>query len=851
MTRLEAHAGYRRVLASAAKEGPEQKKECARTLCLKDPFFRLVYVLSIVPREIVDNDWVYDRTREVQKKPWGYADLWCREHFKDIDSNEPILTANRGWIRHGDVLVGDTVFSPEGKQVKVLGVSEQFTNHKCLQFTFQDHAKIVCGEGHLWRIVQHKHGKRNATGYRKPLRVETVLEAKDVPLNSDIGVLSSPIEYPDALLPIQPYVMGAWIGDGHSAGPRITCSDKDSDIVKRIEGLGYKCIKVKQSNERCPVYGFGGGICGKKGTGITPIMRNLGVLNNKHIPDIYKQGSKEQRTELLRGLMDTDGTCSPKGGAVFCNVNERLARDVYELMASLALRPRIGKYKTSCNGKIFNFFQVSCQGHSDRNIFHLKRKSDNAITPSLHRKCRRIKKIESVQTRPTNCIYVEGGMYLVGKQLLPTHNTTIITQNGAIGDILNDPEGSTCIFSFKKPNAKKLTGPIGHELENNQRLKDLFPDILFQDPLKDSPKWTQDEGIVVKRKYNPTVPTLMCSGLVEGQPTGMHFKYRRYDDVETIETVRTPDGLNKCEDALKMSYNLGITGIGKASMVGTVYTHNDIHLRAIKDGTFKPRIYPATKNGELTGEPWLWTKEQLAAKMRAMGPYIGACQLFLRPTADGMQSLQKEWLRYWKADRMMGLNFYILVDPASEKKDSSDYSVFIVVGMGSDRNYYVTRIVRDRLNLQERANVLFKLHQEYRPIAVGYEKYGMQADIQYMMERMDRQNYRFSITPLAGQMPKNDRIKRLVPAFSEGRIYLPEAMPYEQYDRKVVDLSQAFVNDEFLAFPYSEHDDMLDALSRIMDDTLGATFPQGSPIDVFHIDAPREEAYDILWNGLR
>jgi len=429
--------------------------------------------------------------------------------------------------------------------------------------------------------------------------------------------------------------------------------------------------------------------------------------------------------------------------------------------------------------------------------------------------------------------------------------STVITQNGMIGDILNDPEGTTCLFSFTKPNAKKLMGPVTHELESNEHLKELFSDILYQDPRKESSKWTQDEGIVCKRRYNPKEPTAMCSGLTDGQPTGMHFKYRRYDDVETIETVRTPDGLQKCEDALKMSYNLGITGIGKQSMVGTIYTYNDIHLRAIKDGTFKPRIYPATKDGTLLGEPWIWTREQLAQKVRAMGPYISSCQLFLNPVAEGNQSLLREWLRYWKADRMTGLNFYILVDPASEKKEGSDYSVFIVVGMGSDKNYYVTRIVRDRLNLQERANVLFKLHQEYKPVAVGYEKYGMQADIQYMMERMDRQNYRFSITPLAGTMPKNDRIKRLVPALSEGRVYIPEAMPYEQYDRKVVDLSQVFVNDEFLAFPYSEHDDMLDALSRIMDDTLGATFPQGDPIDVFKINAPREETYDILWSGLR
>lgn len=429
--------------------------------------------------------------------------------------------------------------------------------------------------------------------------------------------------------------------------------------------------------------------------------------------------------------------------------------------------------------------------------------------------------------------------------------TTILTQNGIIGDILNDPDGTSCLFSFNRPNAKKLLWPVIQELENNTYLKELFDDVLWQNPRKDSPKWSENEGYVCKRKHNPKEPTVMSSGLVDGQPTGMHYKYRRYDDVETIESVRTPGMLDRTEDALKMSYNLGITGSGLQSLVGTIYTYNDIHLRAIRDGTFKPRIYPATRDGQLDGEPYLWTREQLASKMRAMGPYISSCQLFLNPIADSQQSLAREWLRYWKADRTLNLNTYILVDPASEKKEGSDYTVFMVIGLGSDKNYYVIRMIRDRLSLKEKGNVLFQLHQEYHPIAVGYERYGMQADISYMLERMDRLNYRFSITQLGGSMPKNDRIRRLVPAFNDGRIYIPEAMPYEQYDHNVVDLTQVFINSEYLAFPYSEHDDMLDALARIMDDEMCATFPTGDEVDVFGIGHKEEEDYDVLWAGLR
>lgn len=430
--------------------------------------------------------------------------------------------------------------------------------------------------------------------------------------------------------------------------------------------------------------------------------------------------------------------------------------------------------------------------------------------------------------------------------------STIITQNGIIGDILNDPEGCTCLFSFNRPSAKRLASPIIRELETNVLLKELFPDILWQDPRKEAPKWNQDEGYICRRRFNPPTPTLMVSGLVDGQPTGMHFKYLRYDDAETVDTVRSPEMLDKAEEALRLSYNIGITGIGRRSWVGTIYTFNDLYLRGINDGTMKPRIYAATKDGKFDGEPRLWTREQLAAKIREYGTYVASCQLFLNPVADSGQSFRREWIQYWGASHYNSLNRYITVDPANSKKADSDWTVFTVHGLGADKNYYVIKRIRDRLGLQERANVLFRLHQEYRPIGVGYEQYGLQADISYIQEQMDIRNYRFGITPLGGKLSKIERVKRLMPLYETGRVYLPASEPYEQrYDAKIVDLQRIYEDDEFVAFPYPVHDDMLDCQARILDTELGATFPDGDHKDPLHIDISREEEYDPLWNGLR
>ena len=176
--------------------------------------------------------------------------------------------------------------------------------------------------------------------------------------------------------------------------------------------------------------------------------------------------------------------------------------------------------------------------------------------------------------------------------------------------------------------------------------------------------------------------------------------------------------------------------------------------------------------------------------------------------------------------RYHNILIYILVDSASEKKKTSDYTVMEVVGLGEDGNYYTLDLVRDKLNLKERGNHLFRLHRKFSPLGVGYEKYGTMADIEYMQERMDRENYRFHITPLGGQVPKNDRIKRLIPKFEEGKWYLPKRLIRKDWEGNQVDLIEQFVNDEYIPFPVALHDDMLDAKARILEEDLQAAFPE-------------------------
>lgn len=403
------------------------------------------------------------------------------------------------------------------------------------------------------------------------------------------------------------------------------------------------------------------------------------------------------------------------------------------------------------------------------------------------------------------------------------YKSTVITFAKTIQDILIDPEVTIGIFSHTRPIAKAFLRQIKQEFEKNETLKQWFPDVLWQSPSKESPKWSEDEGIVVKRKSNPKEATVEAWGVVDGQPTSKHYRILNYDDVVTRESVSTPEMMAKTTDALALSYNLGAHG-GVKRFVGTRYHFNDSYRTLIERGTVKPRVYPATKDGKVGGVPVFLTELQLAEKRRDMGPYVFGCQMLQDPKADETQGFKEEWLAYASADPA-GLNIAIVIDAASAKKKDSDYTAGWVIGLGGDRSFYVLDMVRDRLSLTQRADLLMNWHRRWQPMAVGYEQYGMMADIEHIQDRQERENYRFNITQLGGTMPKIDRIRRLIPWFEKGRVYLRPSLIKTNYEGVSVDLTKAFINEEYLAFPVSAHDDMLDALARVLEDDLPIDFP--------------------------
>lgn len=416
------------------------------------------------------------------------------------------------------------------------------------------------------------------------------------------------------------------------------------------------------------------------------------------------------------------------------------------------------------------------------------------------------------------------------------YKSTIITYGLTIQDILashgNDPlpkwkglEPTFGMFSCTRPIAKGFLRQIKREFEMNDLLKSFFPDVLWENPHRDAPKWSEDDGLVLKRKSNPKESTVEAWGLVEGQPTSKHFDVQIYDDVVTIESVRSPDMMRKTLESWELSINLG-GGDVRRRHIGTRYHANDTYRTIMHRKAAEPRIYAGTDDGTVHGKPFLKSKEWMLERYKLLGSYTFSTQILQNPIADEKQTLKREWLRFHEGHDGAATNRYIIVDPAGEKKKTSDYTSTFVIGLGADDNYYVLDLIRDRLNLTERGDMLFRLHKKWKPMGVGYEKYGLQADIEYIKDRQKRENYHFEITELGGQLPKNDRIKRLYPSLEQGRWFFPQTLYRTDYQGQYQDLVEIYINEEFLVFPVSVHDDMLDCQSRIVDPELNALWPR-------------------------
>jgi len=364
------------------------------------------------------------------------------------------------------------------------------------------------------------------------------------------------------------------------------------------------------------------------------------------------------------------------------------------------------------------------------------------------------------------------------------YKSTIITFGGSIQRILQDPEVTIGIFSHVNTIASDFLRQIKMELESNTRLKAVFPDILWDKPAQQAPRWSVDGGIIVRRSGNPKEATVEASGLVDGQPIGKHYKIRVYDDVVTDKSVATPEQIKKTTDSYSLSQSLGVVG-GEEWMIGTRYSYADTYEWIMKRGALKPRIYAATDSGTKDGKPVYFTQKEWDKRILKNTDSDIACQYMQNPLSGQARMFNVEDLQVYEV-RPQTLSVYIMCDPARSKKKGSASTAMIVIGLDYASNKYLLDGYNHKMDLQERWENFAKLFIKWstatgvQRVKMGYESWGAQSDLDYFKEQM-RLPGRPSFEIVELEWPrdteggKSDRVQRLVPDTKSHKIFLPYA----------------------------------------------------------------------------
>lgn len=343
---------------------------------------------------------------------------------KALDEDTLILTT-WGWTRHGDLAPGDFVFGPDGLPKRVIACTEPWTED-AFSVEFDDRSRIIASGDHLWAVERERVDRETRWKRRRDGRIIATRDlltkenTRGTHGRADRIPVACPVALPPRRLLIEPYLLGAWLGDGASAAGTIYSAEQD---IETMGPLGRIAHTLKMGGARTQDFHR---IAIK---GLSLNLRALGLMNNKHIPDDYLEASIEQRFALLQGLMDTDGSATKGGECGFVTKSRALADQVASLVCSLGMKAFVAERRAILRGVDYGpAYRVGFTAAPGATIFRIPRKQARVRHASAPRtRSRYVAEVRPVGSRRVKCIQVEGSIYLAGRELIPTHNSTIFS----------------------------------------------------------------------------------------------------------------------------------------------------------------------------------------------------------------------------------------------------------------------------------------------------------------------------------------------------------------------------------------------------------------------------------------
>lgn len=721
-------------------------------------------------------------------------------HGKALTLDTPIPTPT-GWATIRSLQPGDLVFAGDGRPCKVVAKSPIWKDRPVYKVITDDGDEIIADAAHEWLV--------RLCGKREVYHIHTT-ERLAAPRQKRAMIRrQGQLALPTADLLIDPYVLGAWLGDGCSQHATMTAGDEDRPFMRaEFERAGY------HTSDRITHSTFGV-------LGLQKQLRELGLLNNKHIPATYLRANADQRLALLQGLIDTDGYVAPDGQVEFCSTNLDLAIGCREIVHSLGRKASLIGGRATINGR-------DC-GAKYRVMFYL---ADAARLPRKAALCRDVTKTPHryVRAEPagradTVCIEVDSPshLFLCGRSMLPTHNSELVSRRLPAYLLGKDPNLSIIACSYSADLASMMNRDVQRIIDGPEYTR-IFPETsLFGSNVR-----TVAQGSYLRNSDIFEIVGnrgIYRSAGVGGGITGMGADVGILDDVcKNQEEANSPTYREKVWEWYTTTFYTRLEKNARVLVTMTRWHEDDLVGRLIEaakdDNSDQWEIikFPAIAepgnpiDPRPEGAP-LWPEkysiERLNQMKATLGAYPWAALYQQAPAPAGGGLFKRDWFQYFDVDgadyilhssrgdlRVPSHNCTVFqtCDPAGSTKTSADYFALGTWAVTPTQDTLLLDVVHRRLEGPDQPALFHESFQQWQPSVQGVEARNTGLTLFQQLKRDG--------LPVVELKPDSDKFTRALPMaarYESGCVYHLANAPW------LVDYEL-----ELVGFPGAAHDDQVD-----------------------------------------
>lgn len=722
-------------------------------------------------------------------------------------ADDTLVPTPGGWVKHGDLRIDDEVFGLDGSPIRVLHVHEPSV--ATLRVHFSDHGHVDVHPNHEWTLWDRARGAERTveTRYLLSQRLSSGEPGRRGHRYRFQLPYRAPLTLPDADLPIDPYTLGVWLGDGSTNKAAVT--HHPNDLYVLAYPASASCVH--------PMTGI---VTTYYRGGLHTDLRAAGVFGAKHIPAAYLRASEAQRRALLAGLIDTDGHVAASGQVSFDNANRALVESTAELIRTLGYRahvhvPTSPKLSTSGIQGVQEMWRVTYTPH-DVGPARLERKAAKKL--GIRRRVA-ITGIEEIDPRPGRCITVDApdGLYLVGETMIPTHNSTLAAKAFPLAVLRRNPDTRIVVGSYGHTLARKSTAAVRDALKTHPEfgLK-VRPDISAKD------EWQLDGHL--GGMFAAGVGTSLT-----GRPTELVLIDDPHKDAQEADSETMRENV---WDWWQSTVSSRFAPGAQVCIIGTRWHEDDLIGRLIAqddDGRWRVVNIPAQadhdpEKGEtdvLGREPGEYmqsarrrTTRQWEIRKKEAGPRGWDALYQGRPTPSEGGLFKRDswkryasplWIEYENGTRFVpgeGMEIVQSWDLAFKDTTKSDFVVG-QVWMRRGVEAYLLDQTRARMSFTETCSAIAGLSARW-PQARGKlieDKANGPAVMEFLNKTIP------GLIPVTPRESKQARAAAITPFVDAGNVWLPSEtlLPWSE------DLVQ-----EAAGFPLGAHDDQVDALSQAL-----------------------------------